>query len=113
MCVGHKTTIVVFTCVHAVSTCVCDIAMCVRDMLSWSSIPVPSTVLKTRVFLPTQLCTDITTLFTVVKEKRQMVLVPCFVHFDLIIDFVLPVVIDGHLAWSYGRFSHTVSKISC
>ena len=34
-----------------------------------------------------------------------------FVHCDLIIDFLL-LVTDGHLALSYGRFSHTVSRIS-
>ena len=34
--VGHKTTIVAFTCVPCVRTiltCVCDIAMCVRDII--------------------------------------------------------------------------------
>ena len=95
--------------------CVCDIAMCVRD--------ISTCFLGVQYLYPLYSCEntglsshssclsvhiDITTLFTVVKEKRQMVLVPCFLHFDLIILFV---VIDGHLALSYGRYSHTVSRI--
>ena len=115
---GIETTIVAFTsvpCVRAILSCVCDII--VHDFLEFNTRILYSYE-KHRSFYPLNLFRDITalftitTLFTVVKEKRKTILVSCFMHFDLIIDFILLVVIDGHLAWSYGRFSHMVSRIS-
>lgn len=117
--VEPKTTIVAFTCVPCVRTiltCVCDIAMCVRDIIVHAFLEFNNRTLYS--FENTGLSSHSSVHrhnHIVYCNQREKTNGFSYLFHALWPNhrFILLVVIDGHLAWSYGRFSHTVSKISC